>query len=70
MGGLLTPVNSMPHWAQVVTYVLPPRYFGIIMRSAYLKGATIADLWVDYLAMAALAAAFVFGAIATYKKQT
>ena len=69
MGGLLTPVSSMPGWAQTITYVLPPRYFGNILRSVYLKGATVADLWQDYAALAALAAAFVSGAVLTYKKQ-
>ncbi len=69
MGGLFTPVKSMPHWAQTVTFVLPPRYFGTIMRSVYLKEATIADIWVDYLALGCLAAVFVAGAVLTYKKQ-
>ena len=69
MGGLFTPIKSMPHWAQAITYVLPPRYFGMILRAVYLKGATIADLWRDYLAMAVLSVVFVSGAIATYKKQ-
>lgn len=69
MGGLLTPVGSMPHWAQCVTYLLPPRYFGIILRSVYLKGATIADLWLDYAALLLLASLFVTGAALTYRKQ-
>lgn len=41
----------------------------MILRAVYLKGATIADLWRDYLAMAILSVVFVSGAIATYEKQ-
>ena len=44
MGGLFTPIGSMPEWAQYVTYAIPPRYFIEIMRAVYLKGATVADL--------------------------
>ena len=69
MSGLLTPVSSMPQWAQTITYVLPPRYFANILRSVYLKGATVPDLWKDYVALAALALVFVAGAVLTYKKQ-
>ena len=45
MSGLFTPIASMPRWAQCITYAIPPRYFIEIMRSVYLKGATLADLW-------------------------
>lgn len=48
MGGLSTPVSSMPQWAQTITYLLPPRYFNEIMRSVYLKGADISDLNTQY----------------------
>ena len=27
MSGLLTPISSMPEWAQVITWLNPPRYF-------------------------------------------
>ena len=39
MSGLMTPIDSMPQWAQYITYVIPPRYFIEIMRSVYLKGS-------------------------------
>lgn len=56
MGGLFTPVSSMPGWAQCITYAIPPRYFIEIMRSIYLKGATVADLGFQYMALAGFAA--------------
>ena len=39
MGGLFTPISSMPQWAQYITYAVPPRYFIEIMRAVYLKGS-------------------------------
>lgn len=70
MGGLFTPISSMPGWAQAATYVLPPRYFNEIIRSVYLKGASIADLWQQYLSLVLLASAVCAVAAFTYRKRT
>ncbi len=69
MGGLFTPVGSMPRWAQYVTYAIPPRYFNEIMRAVYLKGATVADLWLQYLSLTICAVVALAAAAITYKKQ-
>ena len=69
MSGLFTPIASMPQWAQYITYAIPPRYFIEIMRSVYLKGATVADLWVQYAALTGFAVLFSFAAAMTYRKR-
>ena len=69
MSGLITPVESMPAWAQWITRLLPPRYFVEIMRAVYLKGSLIGDLWSDYVLLAVFAAAFNTLAAATYRKR-
>jgi len=68
MSGLLTPISSMPQWAQYATYALPPRYFIDIMRSLYLKATPPAALWPDYAALAAFAALLNALAALTYRK--
>ncbi len=70
MSGLLTPVDSMPVWAQRFTLVLPPRYYVEILRSVYLKGATIAELWTNFTALGGFALLFNTLAALTYKKQS
>lgn len=70
MGGLFTPISSMPEWAQYITYAIPPRYFIEIMRSVYLKGATILELWQQFSALTGFAAALLLLAALTYKKQS
>ena len=70
MGGLFTPISSMPRWAQAITYAIPPRYFNEIIRAIYLKGATVADLWTSYLPLAGLAAATCLLAALTYSKRS
>lgn len=70
MGGLFTPISSMPQWAQTLTYAIPPRYFNEIMRAIYLKGASVSELWVQYTALAAIALLTCVIAAVTYKKRS
>ena len=69
MSGLLTPIDSMPVWAQRFTLILPPRYFVEVLRSVYLKGTTIAELWTNFVALGVFALIFNLLAALTYKKQ-
>ena len=69
MSGLLTPIDSMPVWAQRFTLILPPRYFVEVLRSVYLKGTTIAELCTNYAALGFFAIIFNTLAALTYKKQ-
>ena len=69
MSGLLTPIESMPRWAQFVTYAFPPRYVINIFRSIYLKGTLMSELRLDYAMLAALGVVFNIMATLTYKKQ-
>lgn len=69
MSGLLTPINSMPDWAQYITYALPPRYFIEIMRSVYLKATPMSALTLQYLALSAFAVVINALAALSYRKQ-
>ncbi len=69
MSGLMTPIESMPRWAQTVTLFLPPRYFIEVMRAVYLKGTAFAELWRCFAALGLFAFLFNLLAVVTYKKQ-
>ena len=69
MSGLMTPIQSMPEWAQKVTYLIPPRFFVEIMRATYLRGASIADQAFSFTMLGLYASLFTLVAIFTYKKQ-
>lgn len=69
MSGLFTPISSMPQWAQYLTYAIPPRYFIEIMRSVYLKGAGIQELWQQFTFLTGFAFILLMIAAITYKKQ-
>lgn len=68
MGGLFTPIASMPRWAQTVTYGLPTRYYGEAMRALYLKGSSFADLLPQFGALALMAVGLGAWAVVSYRK--
>jgi ABC-2 type transport system permease protein len=49
LSGFAYPINNMPVVIRAITYVVPARYFIIILRGIYLKGAGIKVLWPDVL---------------------
>jgi ABC-2 type transport system permease protein len=44
MSGLFTPVDSMPHWVQVVSEFNPVRHFVTLSRAILIKGAGVAEV--------------------------
>ncbi|MDE6307748.1 MAG: ABC transporter permease [Bacteroidales bacterium] len=69
MSGLMTPIESMPRWAQTITLFLPPRYFIEVMRAVYLKGTAFTELWRCFAALGLFALLFNLLSVVTYKKQ-
>ena len=57
LSGFLYPVETMPAVFQWLTYANPFRHFLEIVRDLFLKGAGLADLWVQFSALAVMAAA-------------
>ena len=68
LSGLLTPIASMPQWAQAITLVNPLRYFIEVMRSLYLKGSTFHDLLPNFYALSLYALIVWIWAIRSYRK--
>lgn len=51
LSGFMFPIASMPDFLQYVTYIIPLRYFLIIVRGIFLKGSGIHELWEQILAL-------------------
>lgn len=68
LGGLYTPISSMPRWAQIVTMFNPVRYFIEVMRLVYMKGSTLADISHQLYIIIIFALVLNVGAIVSYKK--
>lgn len=45
LSGFAFPIENMPRVIQYVTYLIPLRYFIVIIRGVFLKGIGIAELW-------------------------
>ncbi|MBR1543343.1 MAG: ABC transporter permease [Muribaculaceae bacterium] len=70
MSGLLTPVASMPQWAQTLTLINPMRYFMEAMRTLYLKDAGLGELWTQLWRLGLMASGLWIWAIASYRKSS
>lgn len=70
ISGLFTPVDSMPEWARMITSLNPLRYYIEAMRSVYLKGSGIEDLYKQLLALFLFAVSFNAWAVASYRKKS
>jgi ABC-2 type transport system permease protein len=57
LSGFIFPISSMPQVIQIITHVIPARYFLVALRAIVLKGADVAAFWFDLLALGIFAAA-------------
>jgi len=53
LSGFVFPIENMPHWIQLTTYLIPLRYFLVIVRGIFLKGVGLETLWPQVLALLA-----------------
>ena len=70
MSGLLTPIESMPAWAQTIAAFIPPRYFIEVMRSVYLKGSGFFDVYPAFIWLSGFTVVLTAIAVVSYKKQS
>jgi ABC-2 type transport system permease protein len=53
LSGFIFPIENMPAMIQPLTYLIPLRYFIVIVRGIFLKGVGLSVLWPHVLALAA-----------------
>lgn len=69
LGGLYTPIESMPQWAQYFTMINPVRYFIEVMRNIIMKGNNFHDILPQFLKVLLMAVGFISLAILNFKKR-
>ena len=62
------PISTMPRWMQYFSYLIPLRYFLVVLRGTYLKGVGMDILWPQMAAMAVLGVALLTAAILRFHK--
>jgi ABC-2 type transport system permease protein len=70
MGGLFTPVDSMPDWAQTVAQANPVKHFVFIMRAVLVRGAGLETVGRPILGLAVAGAVVLALAVFRYRKST
>jgi ABC-2 type transport system permease protein len=70
MGGLYTPIDSMPGWAKVITEVIPISYFIEVMRMIVIKGSHFHDIIPHILLVLLMGIILNTWAILNYRKTT
>lgn len=52
LSGFIFPIENMPAWIQPFTYLIPLRYFLVILRGLFLKGVGLETFWPQLAALA------------------
>lgn len=69
LSGFVFAIESMPGPLQVLTNVIPARYFIVILRAIYLKGVGVTVLWREALFLAFFGILFLALAVRRFRKK-
>jgi len=67
LSGFIFPIENMPIALQVLSNLMPPRWFIIIIKAIMLKGLGIAYIWKETLIVAGMALLFILLSIRKFK---
>jgi ABC-2 type transport system permease protein len=70
LSGFIFPIENMPRVIQYATYLIPLRYFLVIVRGIFLKGIGLDLLWPQAAALAAWGIVVLALAVARSRKRT
>ncbi|HBF37332.1 MAG TPA: ABC transporter permease [Firmicutes bacterium] len=69
LSGFVSPIANMPKALQLLTYIIPARYFIEIIRGIYLKGIGISYLYPQMLALAGIGTIILAYSVKGFHKQ-
>ncbi len=58
LSGIFWPIEAIPAWLRPLSYLVPPTYAVDASRAVMLKGYGIGKIWIDIVALLAMAAIF------------
>jgi ABC-2 type transport system permease protein len=67
--GFTFPIENMPQIIQYLTYVIPLRYYIVIVRGIFLKGVGVAELWTQALALLIFGVAILTLSVMRFRKR-
>ena len=66
LSGMIFPISSMPGWLQILSNLVPGRWFLLIARGIMLKGIGMAHLWQETLILASMAAVLLVASVRAF----
>jgi ABC-2 type transport system permease protein len=69
LSGFMYAIDVMPRALQLITYLIPARYFLVVTRGIFLKGVGVSVLHVEGLLMIAFAVVGLSAAIGAFRKE-
>jgi ABC-2 type transport system permease protein len=69
LSGFVYPIFNMPKALQLVTYLIPARYYIIILRELFLKGGGLGSIWDEAVFLALFAAGMFALAVSRFRKR-
>lgn len=69
LSGFVFPVENMPRVVQVLTHLIPLKYYLVIVRGIFLKGAGWVELWPQACALAAFGAGTLGLAVLAFRRR-
>lgn len=67
LSGFIFPISSMPLPMQIISNIIPAKWFIIIIKAIMLKGASLAIIWKETLILIGMTALFIGLSIKNYK---
>ncbi len=69
LSGFAFPIENMPKILQYISYLVPVRYFIIILRAVILKGASFTELLPEFIILLSIGIAILFASALRFKKR-
>ena len=69
LAGIFWPVEAVPSWLRPVSHLIPPTYAVSALRSVFLRGWGVSQIWTELLALLGFLAVFVVGSIVQLKRE-
>lgn len=67
LSGFIFPIENMPRIMQWLCYIMPPKYFIIIIKNIMIKGTGIAFIWQETLILAGMTVLFILLSVKKFK---
>lgn len=69
LSGFAFPIENMPRLVQYITYIIPLKYFIIILRGIVLKGIGFSSLWLETLILFGMGVSILFISAKRFSKK-